>query len=92
MTNYEYAVFTNASNLDCSPDDADWYTNIQDAMNAAREAIAEGTEAWNVEVLKFNVSTDSVCWNAPITFDEDGGAWSEDADARDELGFIQGQF
>ena len=88
----EYAVFTNATNPACCPDDADWYSTIAEAMSAAREAIADGTPAQDVEVLKFRTDSGDVAWNAPITFSEDGGAWSEDAGAREELGFIQGQF
>lgn len=92
MKKFEYAVFTNATNPACCPDDADWFGTLPEAMEAAREAIANGTPALDVEVQKFWTDAGDVAWNAPITFSEDGGAWSEDAGAREELGFIQGQF
>lgn len=92
MTKYEYAVFANTRTLGYSPSDADWYPTITEAITAAREYIADGTKAEDVEVLKFNIFTDSVAWTAPITFDEDGNAWSESTGAREEMGFIQGQF
>ena len=87
----EYAVFTNATNPSC-PSDADWYPTIGEAMEAAREYIADGTPAQDVEVLKFRTDSGDVAWAAPITFDEEGNAWSESAGAREEMGFIQGQF
>lgn len=85
-------MFTNATSATRCPDDADWYDTLQEAMSAAREAIADGTPAKDVEVLKFCTDSDDVAWNAPITFDEDGSAWSEGSGAREEMGFIQGQF
>lgn len=87
----EYAVFTNATTPEC-PDDAYWYSTITEAMDAAREFIADGTKAEDVEVLKFRTDSGDVAWTAPITFDEEGNAWSESAGAREEMGFIQGQF
>lgn len=87
----EYAVFTNATNPSC-PDDAYWYPTINEAMTAAREFIADGTKAQDVEVLKFRTDSGDAAWTASITFDEDGNARSEDAGARKEMSFIQGQF
>lgn len=92
MKKFEYAVFTNATSATRCPDDADWFATLPEAMDAAREAIADGASPEDVEVLKFNTTDDVVVWNAPITFEADGAAWSDDAGAREEMGFIQGQF
>lgn len=86
---YEYAVFTNATNPDFCCDDADWYNTLDEAMKAAREAIEEGTNPDDVKVMKFDTDYGEVKWDFYITFDAEGGAWSDSYAAREEMGFIQ---
>ena len=74
-----------------SMDTIDWYSSLGEAMTAAREAIDDGEAANKIEIMGF--TTDGDCrWDFPITFDEDGDAWSKDETAREEMGFVQGQF
>lgn len=90
MTAYAYALFT-TPNADPSTD-ADWFDTAKEAVAAAREAIEGGADADYVEVLKYNTDSDMPAWNAPITFDAEGAAWSEDTDALEEMGCITGRF
>lgn len=90
MTAYSYALFT-TPNADPSTD-ADWFDTVDEALAAAREAIEGGADADDVEVLKYNTDSGMPAWNAPITFDADGAAWSEDDDAIEEMGGITGRF
>lgn len=71
-------------------DTIDWYDKLDDALDAAWEAIEDGEDATEIEIMSFNDNGDCR-WDFPITFDEDG-AWSEDETAREEMGFVQGQF
>lgn len=72
-----------------SMDTIDWYSSLDEAMTAAREAIEDGEDAGALEIMSF--TPDGDCrWDFPITFDEDGGAWSKDETAREEMGFVQG--
>ncbi len=72
-------------------DTIDWYDKLDDALDAAREAIEDGEDAAEIEVSSF--TDDGDCrWDFPITFDADGSAWSEDATAREEMGCIQYQY
>lgn len=72
-------------------DTIDWYDRLDDALNAAREAIDDGEDAAEIEVRSF--TDDGDCrWDFPITFSYNGGAWSEDATAREEMGCIQYQY
>lgn len=72
-----------------SMDTIDWYSSLGEAMTAAREAIEDGENAGDLEIMSF--TPDGDCrWDFPITFDEDGGAWSKDETAREEMGFVQG--
>lgn len=72
-------------------DTIDWYDKLNDALDAAREAIDDGENAAEIEVRSF--TDDGDCrWDFPITFDADGGAWSEDETAREEMGCIQYQY
>lgn len=69
-----------------SMDTIDWYSSLTEAMATAREAIEDGEAANEIEIMGF--TTDGDCrWDFPITFDEDGGAWSEDETAREEMDF-----
>lgn len=72
-------------------DTIDWYDKLDDALDAAWEAIEDGEDAAEIEVRSFNDNGDCR-WDFPITFDADGRAWSEDETAREEMGFVQGQF
>ena len=65
---------------------------LDEALAAAREAIEGGADADFVEVLKYNTDSDMPAWNAPITFDAEGAAWSEDTEALEEMGCITGRF
>ena len=72
-------------------DTIDWYDRLDDALDAAREAIEDGEDAAEIEVRSF--TDDGDCrWDFPITFFDNGGAWSEDATAREEMGCIQYQY
>lgn len=72
-------------------DTIDWYDRLDDALDAAWEAIENGENTAEIEVRSF--TDDGDCrWDFPITFDADGGAWSEDATAREEMGCIQYQY
>lgn len=72
-------------------DTVDWYDRLDDALDAAREAIEDGEDADEIEVRSF--TDDGDCrWDFPITFGANGGAWSEDATAREEMGCIQYQY
>lgn len=72
-------------------DTIDWYDKLDDALDAAWESIEDGENAAEIEVRSFNDNGDCR-WDFPITFDEGGRAWSEDETAREEMGFVQGQF
>ena len=72
-------------------DTIDWYDKLDDALDAAWEAIEDGEDATEIEIMSFNGNGDCR-WDFPITFDEDWRAWSEDETAREEMGFVQGQF
>lgn len=68
-----------------------WFSALFDAMAVARGAIEDGEDAAEIEVMSF--TDDGDCrWDFPITFDADGRAWSDDEAAREEMGFVQGQF
>lgn len=88
---YSYGVCTNANQVGAWEDECfiDWYDTIGEALAAAREAIDDGTKADAVEVMKFWGDTGEVAWDAAIRLDEEGRAWSDDYDAREEMGFIQ---
>lgn len=60
-------------------------------MAVARGAIEDGEDAAEIEIMSF--TDDGDCrWDFPITFADDGSAWSGDETAREEMGFVQGQF
>ena len=70
-------------------DTIDWYDKLDDALDAAWEAIEDGDDAAEIEIRSFN--DDGDCrWDFPITFADDGSAWSEDETAREEMGIFQG--
>lgn len=70
-----------------SMDTIDWYSSLTEALSAAREAIEDGEAANEIEIMGF--TTDGDCrWDFPITFDADGGAWSKDETAREEMGLV----
>lgn len=72
-------------------DSIGWFSALFDAMAVARGAIMDGESAAGIEIMSFDVNSDCR-WDFPITFDADGGAWSGDETAREEMGCIQGQF
>lgn len=83
---YDYAVYT--SKLDRENDMPDWYDTCADAMSAARAAIAKGSAPEQIGIMKFERNGDCA-WDAEITFDAEGAAWSDDYSAREEMGCIQ---
>lgn len=84
----EYALYM-GDNLEAQDNDmADWFDTINTALSAAREAIENG-ETETAEIMAFDTDTGDCWWDYPITVDENGGAWSDDYNAREEMGFIQ---
>lgn len=72
-------------------DTIDWYGKLDDAIDAAFAAVMDGEDAAEIEIMSFTADGDCR-WDFPITFADDGSAWSEDETAREEMGCIQGQF
>lgn len=83
--NYNYALYTEPS---MENDLADWFDTLNAAMSAAREAIENGINPDYVKVMKLYEDGDCV-WDFAIDFDDQGRAWSDDYNARDEMGCIQ---
>nr|DAW42975.1 MAG TPA: hypothetical protein [Caudoviricetes sp.] len=72
---------------DWEPLDAiDWYDKLGDAIDAAFESIMAGEAAAGIEIMSFDANGDCR-WDFPITFADDGSAWSEDETAREEIDF-----
>ena len=86
MGNYTFALYTEQTREN---DLADWFDDISSAMDAAREAIAEGVNSEDVAIMKFTTDSDECEWDAYITFDDQGRAWSESWAAREDMGAIQ---
>lgn len=72
-------------------DSIGWFSALFDAMAVAHGAIEDGEDAAGIEIMSFDVDG-NCCWDFPITFAVDGSAWSGDETAREEMGFVQGQF
>lgn len=66
--------------------DIDWYDKLGDAIDAAFESIMAGEAAAGIEIMSFDVNSDCR-WDFPITFADDGSAWSEDETALEEIDF-----
>ena len=86
---YTYGLYTEPT-LD--NEYADWFDDIDAALEAGRAAIRDGVKPEYVAIMKY--SLDDVYgpafeWNFYITIDADGGAWSDDWNAREEMGCIQ---
>lgn len=86
MKNYTYALYTEPT---MENDLADWYDDIDSAMTAAREAIGGGVNFEDVAIMKFYTDCGECAWDAYITFDDQGRAWSESWAAREDMGAIQ---
>ena len=69
-------------------DTIDWYDRLDDALDAAFNAIMADESAAGIEVMRFDVDG-NCCWDFPITFAVDGGAWSKDETALEEIDFSQ---
>lgn len=67
-------------------DAIEWYSKLGDALDAAFNAIMADESAAGIEVMRFDVDG-NCCWDFPITFAVDGGAWSEDETALEEIDF-----
>lgn len=72
-------------------DTIDWYSTLDDAMDAAWESIEDGEDADKIEIMSFTADGDCR-WDFYITFDANGRAWSDDEAAREEMGCIQWQY
>lgn len=68
-----------------SMDTIDWYDKLGYALGAAFNAIMDGESAAGIEIMSFDINSDCR-WNFPITFADDGSAWSKDETAREEMG------
>lgn len=86
MKNYTFALYTEPT---MDNDLADWHDDLGSAMTAAREAIDEGCKADDVTIMKFYTDCGECAWDAYITFDDQGRAWSESWAAREDMGVIQ---
>ena len=84
----EYALYIAENIIDQDNDQADWFSTLEEALEAARAAIENG-ETEEAEIRKFDTEASEVLWDYPITVDGNGSAWSDDDNARDELGFVQ---
>ena len=62
------------------------YGKLGYALGAAFNAIMDGESAAGIEIMSFDVNSDCR-WDFPITFADDGSAWSEDETAREEMDF-----
>lgn len=69
-------------------DAIEWYSKLGDALDTAFNAIIADESAAGIEVMSFDVDG-NCCWDFPITFAVDGGAWSEDETALEEIDFSQ---
>ena len=67
-------------------DSIGWFSALFDAMAVARGAIMDGESAAGIEIMSFDVNSDCR-WDFPITFADDGSAWSEDETALEEIDF-----
>ena len=84
----EFALYM-GDNLEAQDNDmADWFDNLDVAIEAARDAIENG-ETKTAEIRAFDTDTGDCWWDYPITIDENGDAWSESYAAREEMGCIQ---
>lgn len=80
-----YGVYNNAGWANGNNDQADWFNTCEEALKYAMNRAVEDKEA--LHIMKF---TDDECaWDFDIEVDECGKAWSEDWDAREEMGCIQ---
>lgn len=86
MKEFTYALYTEPT---MDNDLADWFDDLQSAMDAARAAIDNGVAPENVQVLKLYVDGGECAWDFGIEFDSQGRAWSDGYAERDEMGFIQ---
>mgnify|MGYP007002421480 CR=1 FL=1 len=80
-----YALFIN--DIDHDTDQADWFPTLPQAIAYAQKVVAE-EGADHVEIMAFDDDCECV-WDDFIKFDEDGRYWSDDRDAREEMGCIQ---
>lgn len=84
----EYGLMHEDQVLDWDPDAIDWYGKLDDALGAAFDAIMGGEAAAKMKVISLDV--DGNCrWDFPITFADDGSAWSEDETAREEMDLVR---
>lgn len=82
----QYALYIAENIVEKENDNAQWYDKLEDAMTAARKAIELG-ETEEAEIMAFDEYGECV-WDHCIEIDKDG-AWSDDYNAREEMGFVQ---
>lgn len=66
-------------------DMADWFNSCDEALESAQDIVSESGEISCI--MKFSDGESE--WDAPITVEPDGRAWSDDWNAREEMGCVQ---
>lgn len=84
MKEIMYGVWRNKQEFGDN-DSADWYNSCDEALEAARDIAFESGEVSCI--MKF--SDGESMWDSPIEAEPDGRAWSDDWNARDEMGCVQ---
>ena len=86
MKEVTYGVWRNEQEfINCDNDMADWCDTCTEALELSREFSSES--GGNSYIMKFS---DGECeWDSPIEVEPDGRAWSDDWNARDEMGCVQ---
>lgn len=85
MAHTTYGVYNDRDWVNSNNDQANWFNTHEEALQYAMKCAAENKEI--LHIMKF---TDDECdWDFDIEVDQAGKAWSEDWNARKEMGCIQ---